>query len=1048
MLYGHESTFDYGFKGNTSGFNWGSPTYANVLAFSATPYNGAVLLRWTTGVELNNLGFNIYRSTSPDGPWIKINPKLIVGLGSSLYGGDYYFIDYTAVNGVKYYYMLEDLETGGKITLHGTVNATPEEFYGSVPLLDDSAFVSCGSTDDDESESASEEPEGMEPPAGFIRQLGPWAWVTEESSSRMVIEIRPPDYYLTGVMEGGKRFNRVDMPLFMHTTEPGRPALPTSGILVPIPECGRVSMGLLSKDVRREEKVKDIYTVPGYEEPSTRDRGGKFTRRNKSRSLGSREKGEERFWPERVVSSSGLVMHGTVPLVLLTVNPCRYSEGSERVRSYSRMVVLLRFEGCAPRPPAPAFGTLQEYVSERTRIKVYAKESGIYRIGSEALASAFGSWFDPRCLMLVRGGRAVPMFVFGETDGSLDSGDYAEFYCAAYEDEYTNKNVYYIVLSDGPAPRMAEIFSAPSGGAPQPAYFAKRHFEQNNAYVASLEGAGVSDRWMWNYCYATAGSPRDTNYSFNVSDVAVSGVQSEAMLTLTLQGVTNSQGVEIDHHAGIIVNGLLLTEAFFKGREEKVVVVSVPHSILREGVNTLTIRVFGDTGASYDLFYMNYFELEYWRKYVAESGRLEFSAAAGEVCVNGFNASAALSVYEVSDAYNPVRLTGVVVEGTLLKFRALEAGRFTASDTPLTLEFEVRGPSVLRRPTCQYDYVIVTHAEFRAAAELLAAHRESEGMSVLVADAEDVYDSFSDGFECPEAIRAMLAYAASNWRLPGPRYALMMGDASIDTKEYQGFKTNFVPTKFIETSRAYIGSDGWIAAFAGSDMLPDVYLGRLPVSTLAEANAAVAKIMSYESSVGGPWQNSAILVSDVSVDFDFENAVTNVVAGAIPDYVNELRLYSTMPNVRTILAANWNAGAGVVHFAGHGAADFWGGSVKVFTNGDARGLTNGLKLPLVLVSNCVSANFTMHKTAFECVGEDLVENPNGGAIAVFASSGFTTPLGQAELNRYLLERYYSGEKRVGVLADEAKRRIYSLGEAYSEVLETWTLLGDPATRLK
>jgi hypothetical protein len=52
------------------------------------------------------------------------------------------------------------------------------------------------------------------------------------------------------------------------------------------------------------------------------------------------------------------------------------------------------------------------------------------------------------------------------------------------------------------------------------------------------------------------------------------------------------------------------------------------------------------------------------------------------------------------------------------------------------------------------------------------------------------------------------------------------------------------------------------------------------------------------------------------------------------------------------------------------------------------------------------------------------------------------------LNRYLLERYFAGVNRAGVLADEAKRHIYSQGDAFGEILETWTLLGDPATLLK
>ena len=60
------------------------------------------------------------------------------------------------------------------------------------------------------------------------------------------------------------------------------------------------------------------------------------------------------------------------------------------------------------------------------------------------------------------------------------------------------------------------------------------------------------------------------------------------------------------------------------------------------------------------------------------------------------------------------------------------------------------------------DAVIVTPAEFRPAAERLAAWHEAHGRRTVVADLQDVYDEFNEGIRiAPEAIPNMLRWAAA-----------------------------------------------------------------------------------------------------------------------------------------------------------------------------------------------------------------------------------------------------------------------------------------------
>ena len=84
-----------------------------------------VRLHWATVSEINNLGFNVWRSTAADAPTEQLNSNLISGQApGSGQGSSYEFVDQDVEAGISYFYWLEDVDMNGSTTWHGPVSAT------------------------------------------------------------------------------------------------------------------------------------------------------------------------------------------------------------------------------------------------------------------------------------------------------------------------------------------------------------------------------------------------------------------------------------------------------------------------------------------------------------------------------------------------------------------------------------------------------------------------------------------------------------------------------------------------------------------------------------------------------------------------------------------------------------------------------------------------------------------------------------------------------------------------------------------------------------
>ena len=79
-------------------------------SFTAISEGDAVTLSWRTESEVDNLGFNLYRGESKDGPFVKVNYGMIPGAGNSANYNEYQYRDRNVKPNQRYFYYIEDVD--------------------------------------------------------------------------------------------------------------------------------------------------------------------------------------------------------------------------------------------------------------------------------------------------------------------------------------------------------------------------------------------------------------------------------------------------------------------------------------------------------------------------------------------------------------------------------------------------------------------------------------------------------------------------------------------------------------------------------------------------------------------------------------------------------------------------------------------------------------------------------------------------------------------------------------------------------------------------
>lgn len=91
---------------------------AAIIVVSQFAQPTPIRIEWETETEVNTAGFNLYRATSRDGDFSKLNERLIPSEGGPSSGASYDYVDRDVEPGQRYFYQLEDVELDNSAQRH------------------------------------------------------------------------------------------------------------------------------------------------------------------------------------------------------------------------------------------------------------------------------------------------------------------------------------------------------------------------------------------------------------------------------------------------------------------------------------------------------------------------------------------------------------------------------------------------------------------------------------------------------------------------------------------------------------------------------------------------------------------------------------------------------------------------------------------------------------------------------------------------------------------------------------------------------------------
>ncbi|MBV6497038.1 MAG: hypothetical protein DYH05_09425 [Acidobacteria bacterium ACB1] len=659
--------------------------------------------------------------------------------------------------------------------------------------------------------------------------------------------------------------------------------------------------------------------------------------------------------------------------------------------------------------------------------KIGIKKTGFYRVTANELSNVdFDVSSDPTTWQLFVDGNEVAMNVD-------PAGQFIEFFGRGIDTVETNTRIYYLTSGLGIGKRFSRRSLRPLGGnVTAPRYDQTFESVERKQYINTILNGDAENWWG----RMVSNSP--TSYTFTLS--GVDPTLTNLPIRIALQGFTLQP-----HSISLKINGNTLGNATGSGQIPLVFNGTIPAAFLVNGVNTLEMT----SGSMSDISMFDGIRISYPRNYVAANGRVEFyTHNYKRSTVTGF-ATSSIRLFDITNESEVAEYSNLNIvaggNGFDLKLPAAR-GRVLYSIDPSAVEspysLAPNFPSDLRNTANAADMVIIYYRPYEQQAQDWAAFRQSQGVAVRLVDADDIYDEFSFGLKNWEAINRFFRYAKQNWATP-PNYALILGGASENPKDYdlspddQGYN-NDVPTRLVNTVYTETGSDEAMGDF-NEDGLSEIAIGRIPGRTTEDIQAALDKTIVWENGVRS-LSRGTLFAYDLPDGYDFQamsgRIRNNLPSGTAADMVGRGDV-----DAHTALMTSMNTGKYLVNYAGHGTIGIWASSA-FFGSPHVAQLTNSTAPSTYTLLTCLNGYF-LNLYGYS-LSENLLEWPDRGAAAVWASTGKTTPdVQEVMATRFYLKVGDGSILRIGDLILDAKQQLPNA----HDVRVSWILMGDPMLRM-
>ena len=679
---------------------------------------------------------------------------------------------------------------------------------------------------------------------------------------------------------------------------------------------------------------------------------------------------------------------------------------------------------------------LQASIGAQAGVKIGVKKEGLYRVSRDQLTNAGFDVNSPSNFWQLYKNGVEQSINIGEKDS------YIEFYGTGLDNRDTDTQNYFLVPGTRSGNRIRTAYRRPyAGNVLANSYPQSTIYKERTAYADILNGDDLENFFGRTISPPTSPLPATINFNLTAIDFST----STSSIDVKIQGIT-----EVTHQTKVTLNN---TDLGFINGNYKTSMSShfdVPTSLLHEGTNTLVLITQGGAG-DYSLF--DTLSVNYSRSYQSRQNQLSFYLPNYKAAyVDGF-ASSNVRVFDISNGDQLSIISNLKVtannSGGYKVFLPSNRGSllFAVEDSAILAADSVAQnfPSALATTTHNPDMIIISYKDWMDKANDWANYRRGQGMNVEVVNVEDVYDEFSFGTFSTNAIGSFLKYAYNNWQSP-PKYVLLLGDGTYNPRNYSdGIPNsgafNFVPTKIIETLYIETGSDEAMADF-NNDGLAEIPIGRIPVHSGQNVTDVLNKEKVFEQTVSTRnLSRGVVFTSDEPNGYDF-SGVSSRLRDQLSQSVPTVMINKVDSGSRSQLLTELNNGRFLFNYSGHGNASAWSASPILFNSADVSTMTNNVDLPIFTMLTCLNGYFVVPS---DSLSELLIKKPTGGAVAVWASTGLTTP----DIQEIMATRFFSqinagNFARMGDLIKDAKTAI----PGGRDVRLSWALIGDPTLKIK
>ncbi len=803
--------------------------------------------------------------------------------------------------------------------------------------------------------------------------------------------------------------------------------------------------------------------------------------------------------PQQFHIETKLLISQEIPFLQIIINPLRNTNGQpERLISG---VIQITYNQNSEQQNRN--GNLNEFASTSVLAsgnwyKIKVNQTGVYQLTISDLQTIGinTSAADPRNLRIYSNGGGVlpennqafrhddlvenPIVVVGEEDGAFNENDYVLFFANgplswSYDEEneiYKHNNnpyddySYLFLTTDLGAGKRLQTATPPAGQVSQTiTQFPDYQLHEIDEY--NLTNTGRT--WY--------GDLFDVNlsktFSFNFPDL-----------------VTNKEGHIKLEVAGRVLQGSANFGVFVNNELERTLPIgntsATGYDFARTNQasfnfepngNTVEVKLTFNRSVNSARGWLDYIAVNAWRE-LRFSGT-QFTFRNPEIFNSGTiheyqidNAGTNLTVWDISDPVNVTNVNGVISAGKFtFKAEADIPRKFIAfnGNDFLKAEFAEAVENQNLHAIRDIDYLIISHPDFLEQANRLAdIHRQSSNLNVFVTTPQKIYNEFSSGAKDITAIRDFnrMLYTESS---PGKKlkYLLLFGDASFDYKNRSGNTVDFVPTWESKESLNLvnsIASDDYYGYLdfnegGGNNNLLDIGIGRLPVSSVEQAEQMVDKIVSYlrrEEANMKPWRNLITFVADdADGNLHLDDAedlyrYLNTNQRAIDFDKIYLDAYEQVPTpggqkapaVNDAINRRMDKGTLIMNYSGHGGEVGWT-EERILEIADIQSWRNTDKLPVFITATCEFSRYDDHTRT--SAGEMVFLNPRGGAIAMFTTARATYASANLALNMAIYrDNMFQLEGGQYPRFGDIIRRSKLNGSANDR---KFVLLGDPALRL-